>query len=84
MFLTIHNHDFIASFANVEIALSLYLCMFVTNSTGERSFSKMKLVKNYMRNTMGQERLSSLSLLSNEHDLLRNIDFDDVITVFAR
>ena len=29
-------------FANVLIVLKLYLCMFVTNSEGERAFSKLK------------------------------------------
>ena len=32
---------------------------------------------------MGQERLSSLSLLSIESDLVRDMDFDDVINSFA-
>ena len=29
-------------FANVSIELKLYLCMFVTNCKGERSFSKLR------------------------------------------
>ena len=84
MFLLIHNHDLLETFANVEIALLLYLCIFVTNCTGERSFSKLKLIKNYLRNTMGQERLSSLSLLSIEHEQLKDTEFNDVITNFAQ
>ncbi|ESO05795.1 hypothetical protein HELRODRAFT_171468 [Helobdella robusta] len=28
-------------------------------SSGERSFSKLKIIKNYMRSTMGHERLSN-------------------------
>ena len=45
MYELIHTHDMVESFANVEILLRLYLCMFVTNCTGYRSFSKLKLVK---------------------------------------
>lgn len=84
MFLTIHRHAMLETFPNVEIAMRLYLCMFVTNCTRERSFSKLKLVKNYLRNTMGQDRLSSLTLLSIEHDRLRQLDFSDISTDFAR
>ena len=84
MFVTIHRNDMVETFANVEIALRLYLCMFVTNCTGERSFSKLKLIKNYLRNTMGQEQLCSLTLLSVEYAMVRQIDFDDIIKDFAR
>lgn len=83
MYKIIHRHDMVETFANVEIVLRLYLCMFVTNCTGERSFSKLKLLKNYLRNTMGQDRLSSLTLLSIEHEKLRVLDFTDVIKQFA-
>lgn len=83
MYKIIHRHDMVETFANVEIVLRLYLCMFVTNCTGERSFSKLKLIKNYLRNTMGQDRLSSLTLLSIEHEKLRVLNFTDVIKQFA-
>ncbi|XP_068200803.1 uncharacterized protein [Palaemon carinicauda] len=49
MYKIIHRHDMVETFANVEIVLQLYLCMFVTNCTGERSFSKLKLLKNYLK-----------------------------------
>ena len=44
------------SFPNMDILLRIYLCMFVTNVYVERSFSKLKLIKNYLRNT--DERLT--------------------------
>jgi len=34
------------SFPNVEIALRMYLVLMVSNCSAERSFSKMKLIKN--------------------------------------
>ena len=79
----LHENDMVALYPNVEIALRIYLCMFVTNCTGERSFSKLKLILNHLRNTMGQERLSSLSLLSIENEILRTLDFTDVIDQFV-
>ena len=36
-----------------------------------------------MRSTMRQERLSSLSLLSIENELMRELSFEDVILEFA-
>ena len=40
-------------FPKVEIALRVFMCMMVTNCTGERSFSRLKLTKNQLRSTMG-------------------------------
>lgn len=71
------------TFPNVEIALRIFLSMMVTNCSGERSFSKLKRIKNELRSTMLQERLTSLSLMSIESDVLKSIDFDEVINDFA-
>lgn len=72
------------AFPNVEIALRLFLTLMVTNCSTERSFSQLKHTKNPSRSTMKQERLDSLSLLMIEADLLRKINFDDVLKNFAR
>ena len=71
------------SFPNVEIALRMLILM-VTNCSGERSFSKLKYVKNRLRTTMTNERVTHLSLMSIEYDILRETDFDDLITDFAQ
>nr|XP_042894988.1 zinc finger MYM-type protein 1-like [Parasteatoda tepidariorum]XP_042895119.1 zinc finger MYM-type protein 1-like [Parasteatoda tepidariorum]XP_042899228.1 zinc finger MYM-type protein 1-like [Parasteatoda tepidariorum]XP_042901855.1 zinc finger MYM-type protein 1-like [Parasteatoda tepidariorum]XP_042906919.1 zinc finger MYM-type protein 1-like [Parasteatoda tepidariorum]XP_042909334.1 zinc finger MYM-type protein 1-like [Parasteatoda tepidariorum] len=71
------------TFPNVEIALRIFLSMMVTNCSGERSFSKLKRIKNELRSTMLQERLNSLSLMSIECDILNTIDFEEVINDFA-
>jgi hypothetical protein len=47
----------ITSFLNVNTAFRIYLSIFGTSAEEERSFSKMKLIKNYLRSTMGQQRL---------------------------
>ena len=70
------------SFPNVEIALRMYLILMVTNCSGERSFSKLKYIKNMLR--MTKERVTHLSLMSIEYDILRETDFDDLITDFAQ
>uniref|UniRef100_H2YLB1 HAT C-terminal dimerisation domain-containing protein n=1 Tax=Ciona savignyi TaxID=51511 RepID=H2YLB1_CIOSA len=60
-------------FPNVHIALRIYLCMAPSNCCGERSFSKLKRIKNEARNSMGQERLNFLSLMSIENDVVDSL-----------
>ena len=70
-------------FPNVEAILRLFLCLMVTNCSGERSFSKLKRIKSVLRLAMSQERLAILSILCVENDKLRLTDFDDTIDEFA-
>ena len=55
----------------------------VTVASAERSFSKLKLVKNYLR-SMKQERLSGLAIMSIEYDTAKSIDNSDIIDKFAQ
>ncbi|KAJ4437568.1 hypothetical protein ANN_17713 [Periplaneta americana] len=59
-----------------------------SSASAERSFSTLKRIKTYLRNSQGQDRLSSHALLSIEKALLaklRRIPIfnDDVIDIFA-
>ena len=62
----------------------MYVILMVTNCSGERSFSKLKYIKNRLRTTMTNERVTHLSLMGIEYNILRETDFDDVITDFAQ
>jgi hypothetical protein len=55
----------------------------VTVASAERTFSKLKLLRNYMRSTMSQERLNGLAILCIEKKLLDEIDIDTMVTNFA-
>jgi hypothetical protein len=57
--------------------------MSVTVASAEISFSKLKLLKNYLRSTMSQERLNGLATLCIEKGLLDEIDIDSIVTDFA-
>ena len=72
------------AFPNVEIALRMYLVLMVTNCSSERSFSKLKVIKNRLRTSMTEERLNYLALMSLERDILREVAFNDVIEDFAQ
>ncbi|XP_065651169.1 uncharacterized protein LOC136079362 [Hydra vulgaris] len=79
----IHKYSLTDAYPNTAIAISIFLIIPVTVATCERSFSKLKLIKNYMRSTMGQVLLSILAIISIENEVANNIDFDDVICEFA-
>ena len=71
-------------FPNIIIAIRIFLTLPVTVATGERSFSKLSFIKNKLRNSSTQDMVVSLSMLSIECDLARQIDFDSVIDIFAQ
>ena len=83
IFTLVVKNGFISSFPNIEIALWIYLSLMITNATGERSFSKQKLIKNAHRSTMGQNRLNRLSLMSIENDVLNNVQFTTILETFV-
>ena len=79
----IYNKKLQLVFGEVCVALRIFCTLPVTVAEAERSFSKLSLIKNYKRSTMGQERLSHLSLLSIENSLARRLDYSSVINDFA-
>lgn len=55
----VNNDNFIP---NVTVAFRIILIVY--QSSSERSFSKLKLIKNYLRSSMNQERMSDLAIIS--------------------
>jgi hypothetical protein len=70
-------------YPSTYIAYHILFTMPVTVASAERSFSKLKLLKNYLRSTMSQERLNGLATLCIEKGLLDGIDIETIITDFA-
>lgn len=70
-------------FPNYCVALRILCTIPVTVASGERSFSKLKLIKTYLRSSMHQERLNNLAMLSIENDIGQSLNYDDVIDSFA-
>lgn len=79
----LHDFGLIEFYANINVAFRIFLTLPVSIASCERSFSKLKLIKNYLRSTIGQERLSNLSIISIEYNIVKNINYDDVINEFA-
>ena len=55
-----------------------------SNASSERVFSKLRLVKNYLRSTMNQDRLESLMALSVHKKELDSVDLIRVSNNFVR
>ena len=70
-------------FPNVVIMLRIFCTLPVTVAQAERSFSTLARVKNVLRSTMCQERLTSLGMLAVEGRLARTIDYNSIIELFA-
>ena len=71
------------AFPGILQLLNIVQTIAVTSSSCERTFSSLKRIKTYLRSTMGDERLSSLSVLSIERDLSSDIQMSDVLDNFA-
>ena len=62
-------------YPNVHTLLKLLLVLPISTATAERTFSSLRILKTWLRSTMGEERLSGLALmyihrnitLNNEH-----------------
>ena len=80
----IHKNSLMSVYPNAVIAFRIFLTIPVTVASSERSFSKLKLIKTYLRSTMTQERLTNLALLSIENDITKTIDYNEVIDQFAK
>ena len=70
-------------YPNIWIAFRIMLTIPVSVASAERSFSKLKLIKTYLRSTMSQERLNGLAMLSIERDMVKHLNYEDLMDDFA-
>ena len=84
--LVLHNHH-----THLHLTLpqycrlcSLALTIPLTVASAERSFSKLKIIKNRLRSTMDNDRLSNLTIMSLEKQIMDKLNVNDVIDKFAR
>lgn len=55
----------------------------VSVATNETSFSKLRLIKNNLRSSIGDDRLDSLIILSVEKDVVDQLDMKKIATLWA-
>ena len=77
--LAVIDSDF---FPNLEALFKIACTIAVTSAECERSVSRLRYLKTYLRNTMAEERLNGLALLYTHRDIL--CDAEHVVEEFAQ
>lgn len=72
------------AFPETTTSIKILLTLPATVASGERSFSKLKLIKTYLRTSMSQERLVALSTISIEKKIVEELNYDNLIDTFAK
>lgn len=81
--LMVKYHALTVNFQELRTVFLFFLTISVTSASVERSFSRLKMIKDYIRCIMTQDCLSDLTLLSNERGTDREVKFEDLIDKFA-
>lgn len=68
----------------LALAYKYLLTLPISQVACERSFSKLKYLKNRLRSTLSQSRLDAFMLMSCENDILNKIENDEVIDALGR
>jgi len=68
----------------VVTAYTIFLTLPVIVASNKRSFSKLKLLKTYLRGAMSHDRLYDLGILSVERDRYSEVDKRKVLEMFAQ
>jgi hypothetical protein len=70
-------------YPDLFILLRIIMTVPVTTASAERSISRLKLIKTYLRTTMAQERLTEIVILSIENDIDSALDYSEVLGSFS-
>lgn len=73
------------TFPNIAMAVQIYLSVLINrlNCQGEKSFSTTACEEPSYESAMRQERLAALTLLCIESDVLRELDYTQLINDFT-
>jgi hypothetical protein len=70
-------------FPTISVALRVLLTIPITVASEERSFSRLKLIKTYLRASMKQDRLNGLALMSIENSVAKELNYSILIAKLA-
>lgn len=73
----------VVAFPNLHKLLRLMLTLPITTAECERSMSRLRILKNYLRSTMKSERFNGLTLMKLHHQK-NPVDLNAAIDTFAR
>eukprot|EP01024_Parvocaulis_polyphysoides_P075935 TRINITY_DN9835_c0_g1_i1.p1 TRINITY_DN9835_c0_g1~~TRINITY_DN9835_c0_g1_i1.p1 ORF type:complete len:210 (-),score=26.36 TRINITY_DN9835_c0_g1_i1:169-714(-) len=75
-----HKHDIDRLYPEQAKFLKIAATLPIVSVTNERSFSQLRMVKDYLRSNMSQDRLSGLTIIKMNQDV--KIDMDDFVVRF--
>ena len=81
--LIVHYNLFSGAYSGLFLCYKLILTLSVTQISCERSFSKLKILKNTLRNSLTQEHLECFMLMAFEKDILSDLDSEDIVNIVA-
>ncbi|KAE9522762.1 hypothetical protein AGLY_016871 [Aphis glycines] len=73
----------LGSFLYVEVALEILLTILIALTGAERSFSKLKLIKNFLRNSLSEFKLAGLALIAIESEIGDILSLENILDTFA-
>lgn len=73
-----------SAFVGTLKILTIILTLPVSTAFNERFFSTLKRVKNYLRLTMGDKRLSDLMVIATEKEEADTLDLNEAVDSFAK
>lgn len=76
------NNVSVDFFPNIWCLMSILVTLPVSTASSERSFSTLKRLKSYLRNSTSENRLTGLALMSIHRSI--TIDTEEVINNFAK
>lgn len=69
-------------YPNLHALLRLICTLPITTAECERSISRLRMLKTYLRSTIGEDRLNGLALMRMHRDII--VDVSAVVDAFAR
>ena len=84
---TMHENDLFDIFPEFSKVVHILAVIPATSCSAERSFSALHRLKTYLRSTMGQQRVSNITLINIERAYANSVvsnDMDRIIDIFGR
>jgi hypothetical protein len=78
LLILIINSGIMSSVSELATVCVVFAILPVTVASAERCFSKLKIIKIYLRSSISQDRLDGLSLLAIEHEVAKELDTNDL------
>lgn len=69
-------------FPNIAKLFQIYLTIPISSATPERTFSCLKRIKTWLRNSISQDRISNLAILNIEKEEIEMLELEKIVDIF--